>query len=543
MAEETLNQTDKDNQLAVADKKPVVSNTSREERLAELRERMNNKQKQNDIAVSKEPIQEEEQNEVIDKEKQEEDQEEQNDAKQKGKTKKSEKEGKKKKDKTAEKLEKEKEKQRNKEKEERYKYIYQNDTLLQKFFEREKKRFIKSIITASSILLVLIAGALVLAIVLNPLLAAITVPFIGICIWKILSALKKLKLIKNPYELYDILIKNKEKKESKLSQKQIMTDYSREKKRIKQLKKLPYKVLASISFLLSMFTIIFFYFIVGIKIPTMLIILFSVFTVSYFLVGVMMITVFYMISENRLRLKNIKDQEEERRKSVEERIKNDAILRKKLDEERRRYEEETTLRNIIEERQAAEVEAERIRREEERQAFEASLLEKKQLVSSRVAKANLQAKSLEEQENETKEIKEKINSELLEEIKEEVKKYNFSVIDSLYEKDILSLEESSFDKMEFIDDDSDIQTELENTLIGGKNHLNKDIDQIKKNVEEHKEEKQTILPDYMSPVSETKNINQNIPAPVMPPAPDLSKRNNKNVSPQSVSIFKELIKE
>ncbi|MGI6370642.1 MAG: hypothetical protein GX372_06635 [Ignavibacteria bacterium] len=520
MAEQTLNKVDKDNQLAVADKKPVIPNISREERIAELRERMS---KQNDISVSQEPIETEAQNEVVDKKEQEE-----NNKKQKSKTKQS---GKEKKDSAAEKLAKEKEK--------RYKYIYQSDTLLQKFFEREKKRLIKSIITTSSILVILIAGAAVLASMFNPILAAITIPFIGISIWKVLSAFKKLKRIKNPYELYDMLIKEKEKKDSKLSQKQMITDYNREKKRIKQLKQLPYKVLASISFLLSMFTIIFFYFVVGLKIPTMLIILFSVFTVSYFLVGVMMITVFYMISENRLRLKNIKDEEEKKRKSIEERIKNDAILHKKLDDERRKYEEVINLHNKIEEKQAAELEAERLRREEERQAFETSLLEKKQLVSSRIAKANLLSKSLEEQENETKEIKKKINSELLEEIKEEIKKYNFNVINDLYEKDILSLEESSFNEMEIIDDDIDIKTELENTLIGGKNYLSNDINKTKKNVEHIEEEKKHVLPDYMSPVSGTKKTN--IPAQVMPPAPDLNKQ--KNINPKSVSIFKELIKE
>jgi hypothetical protein len=43
----------------------------------------------------------------------------------------------------------------------------------------------------------------------------------------------------------------------------------------------------------------------------------------------------------------------------------------------------------------------------------------------------------------------------------------------------------------------------------------------------------------MSPVSGTKKTN--IPAQVMPPAPDLNKQ--KNINPKSVSIFKELIKE
>ena len=226
-----------------------------------------------------------------------------------------------------------------------YTDILENDKELQ-LRQRKEEKEIKKDIKSAILLMISIVG----------------LPF-GVL--KLIKNIKKKQAIKSPFELRKIIIIEEALKKHKEKNKRILELYKEEKARIKLLKKLPFKILNHINFLISMFLIILFFFILDIGIAPTVLILFSSFCFCYFLIGVLMHLVFYMIAENKTREKMAKLEEEKNRLLAEEKLKADDIMRNKIDKERKRFEEIERLRIQEEKRRVIEEEQLRILKEEE----------------------------------------------------------------------------------------------------------------------------------------------------------------------------------
>ena len=198
------------------------------------------------------------------------------------------------------------------------------------------------------------------------ILSVVGLPF---GVYKLFKLFKHKKAINNPYELRKIIVIEEAAKKHKEKNARIIEAYKEEKKRIKKLKKLPFKILNHLNFLISMFLIILFFFILDIGIAPTALVLFSSFTFCYFLIGLLMHLVFYMISENKTREQMLKLEEEKNRLLAEEKIKSEELLRNKIEKERRIYEAKETLR-FEEDRLRKEETARRLREAEERKIKE-----------------------------------------------------------------------------------------------------------------------------------------------------------------------------
>lgn len=135
------------------------------------------------------------------------------------------------------------------------------------------------------------------------------------------------------------ILENAEK-EHKERNKKIIAEYKAEKKRIKMLKRLPYKILNTISILSSMFLIILFFFILDVGIEVTAVILLGAFTITYFVIGLLMLAVFYMISENKQRQTLLKLEEEKKYQLAKEKMRAEMAIKQRLEKERRKYERE-----------------------------------------------------------------------------------------------------------------------------------------------------------------------------------------------------------
>ena len=438
------------------------------------------------------------------------------------------------------KLSKDKEAKRKKEKIEIHKALYKNEALLAIFRQKEAKRIKKNILINSIIILIAVAGATAGALLFNILSLVAAAPFLIFNGLKIFKNIREYISFNDPYELQRVLLKRKADEEAKKSDKKIIDEYKSEKKRIKKMKKMPYKILANLSFILSMFTIIFFYFVVGVRLPTVLILLFVVFTISYFLVGIGMTAIAYLISENKIREQKIKADEEKRRLLAEEKIKSEEALYKKLESERRKYEEEKELKIAEEMRISIEMEKERARRQEEQKLFELTSQSKENILEkSRFAKAGLQQKNIIDIESETKEIKNKISSEILDEASK-ISDYDLGGIENFYKQ------QNSYDTFEqeveypttsYSEDDKLFFDGFEGALFS--NSTNNDYADDSDIFEMNSQKQKTPASDE---VKQHATLNKNIPTPVMPPAPSAEERAARGANPKSISLIKEMLK-
>jgi len=209
-------------------------------------------------------------------------------------------------------------------------------------------------------------------------------------LYKLFKARKHSKLIKNPFELQKIIIIEESLKKHNEKNKRILEVYIEEKKRIKKLKKLPFKILNHINFLISMLLIILFFFILDIGVAPTALVLFSSFCLMYFAVGLIMHIVFYMVAENKTREKLSKLEEEKNRLLAEEKLKSEQQVRAKIEKERKIYESQERLR----------MEEDRLRKQEEIRiaAEEAELKEKLEEESRLMAIAREEKERLEEEQ-------------------------------------------------------------------------------------------------------------------------------------------------
>jgi len=254
-------------------------------------------------------------------------------------------------------------------KEQRNKFAIENDFDLQRKQLLENRRVRKSFVVNGVILLVGVGLALFLASIIHTYFVGLAIPVLGITVYKIVREFLGLSKLKSAYELRKMLIIEQARKVHNEKNKQIIEAYKAEKQRIKSLKRLPYRILNYVSFLISMFSIIFFFFILDIGIAPTALVLFGLFTVTYFITGILMMVVFYMISENKQRESKLKLEEEKNRLLFEERIRNEEVVRVKLEKERRKYEEEERLR-IEEQIRRAKEEEEKARLEAEIKVIE-----------------------------------------------------------------------------------------------------------------------------------------------------------------------------
>lgn len=258
----------------------------------------------------------------------------------------------------------------------KYKAGIENDIELQRKQRTERKVIQKSIITNGAVLLGGVGASVALMLLVTPFLIGLALPIAGVTGFNLFKAIKKrLPQLNNPYELRKMLIIEQAQKEHNLRNQKIIEAYKAEKKRIKALKGLPYKILNMVTFMISMFTIIFVFFLLDLGIKVTALVLFAIFTIIYFVIGSIMVGVFYLISENRQRTLAMQLEEAKNRLLVEEQIRSENSVRKKLEAERRRYEEEERLRIEEQIRLQAEMEAaaelQRLKEEEERRIKEA----------------------------------------------------------------------------------------------------------------------------------------------------------------------------
>ena len=297
----------------------------------------------------------------------------------------------------AKKLEQEKLAKKKLAKEIKNKFAIENDLELKRKQITDTKNYYQRIIKNAVILFVGVGLALATFVIgaldfLNPYLAiAIAAPIIGWTVYNIVKSILTLPKLKSAYELRKMMIIEAAQKAHNDKNKKIIEAYKAEKIRIKKLKRLPYKILNYVNLLISLFSVIFFFFILDIGIAPTALVLFGLFTVTYFVVGLAMFVVAYMISENKQRTTMLQLAEEKNRLLFEEKLRSEEAVRIKLEKERRRYEEEERLRKEEAIRRQLE-EAEKARLEEELKVLEA---EKARIKEERAERLRIEAEERE----------------------------------------------------------------------------------------------------------------------------------------------------
>jgi hypothetical protein len=322
-----------------------------------------------------------------------------------------------------------------------------------------------------------------------------------------------------------------------------MSAYKEEKKRIKMLQRLPYKMLNGTAFLLSMFTIILFYFVLNIGKEATALILFCVFTITYFLVGLIMIGVFYLVSENKQRIMMLKLEEEKNKLLLEEKLKSEAAIRNKLEKERRVYEEEERLR--IEEviRSKREEEENIIRIAEEQRLMEIAENERRNLIAeSKLLKHDLlPSRTKAEIAKETEVIKNEFDKKILSEIGSYINDIEIGGIEDILNKEKINTEYSIGAILPDIDDSDELlDSELDNSIM---HTLKKD-----QNLSDD------LLTDFdTTDIEEAKTLifEKAVKKSEMKPAPENIKKDNTSTSPskgkpvsgKSFMVIKQMLKD
>ncbi len=387
---------------------------------------------------------------------------------------------------------------------ERYKNIIDREKQLGRLQRIEKQRSTRRIIINLVILLLATGAAIYLGSNINIFLYAVAVPVLAITAWNIIKAIRLRSKLSNPYEIRKLLVIREAKEEHNKKNKQIQEEYKDEKRRISLLKRLPYRALGSSAFILMMFTLILCYFVLDVQLTTTIFLLLIVFTISYFIAGLVMAAIFYLIGENKARENKIRLEEERRRKTIEERIKSEELLRKKLEAERRRYEQEELLRADEEARAKLEEEIVKARKEEDRRSFELSMHERHKILDeTRFGKPILLESSYEQFAKAHEKQKEKFERELLNDFNEELQDFNVGGIEAFHRSKIKN---TAYNPTSSEMETGNLEQEMDNALFG-------------------------------IPAPKAGRVTQ----PVMP---DVSaKPKERSVNPQSVSLIKELLKD
>ncbi len=370
------------------------------------------------------------------------------------------------------KLSKEKQLRKNALKIKQYEDILENDKELQ-LKQRQETKKVKKGIRNAILLMISIVG----------------LPF---GVFKLIKNLKKKQAIKSPFELKKIIITEEALKKHKEKNKRILEAYKEEKERIKRLKKLPFKILNHINFLISMLLIILFFFVLDIGVAPTLLILFTSFCFCYFLIGVLMHLVFYMIAENKTREEMTKLEEEKNRLLAEEKLKADAILRNKIDTERKRFEEIERLRIQEEKRRAIEAEELRLIKEEEarikaeeRQKIQELEAEKER--AQQIRRNKFLQKAIElppsptiaELAQEKEALRNEFNRNLLNEIEDNFTIPDISGIEYFTDKDRLQKEYGGNILFKDLDNsDETLHQEIDNTMLQAVKEVNTKNDDI-----------------------------------------------------------------
>jgi hypothetical protein len=334
----------------------------------------------------------------------------------------------------------------------KYEQMFAADNDLSRRQLVETRNIKQNLIRYSIVILVGLALGGFLA-TMNVLYSAVSSIFLLIGGINIFKALRLKKLIKNPYEIKKIIIIEQARKLHEDRNKKIVEAYKKEKKRIKMLQRLPFKILNYVTFFITMFILIFFFFILDIGIAPTALLLFGMFTVVYFIVGLLMHLVFFMISENKQRELMLKLENEKNRLLTEERIKSEEIVKYKIEKERIKYEEEERLR-IEEQIRAKKEEEERLKKEEEerleREAEEHAIAEAEAEKERLVEEAKIQflqpqdllppPPTLAELAHESEVIRNEIDKKILTEINKDFKIPNISGIEDFSDKGRLKIE-------------------------------------------------------------------------------------------------------
>ncbi|MDR0317379.1 MAG: hypothetical protein LBH89_02850, partial [Lactococcus lactis] len=230
-----------------------------------------------------------------------------------------------------------------------------------------------------------------------------------------------------------------------------------------------------------------FFFILDIGITATALLLFGVFTVTYFLVGLLMIAVFYMVSENKQREAMLKLEEEKNKLLIEERLRSEEAIRIKLEKERKKYEEEERLRieeqirsqKEEEERLRAEEELRLLKEEEERLRIEEQVRKQKEEEEKELKKQNMikeskfmrqeylpPAPSKAEIAKDVEVIRNEFNKKMLDEISTKFDEINISGIEEFGDKERIKTEYAAgltFPDMDLSNDA--VEREIDNTLL------------------------------------------------------------------------------
>ena len=228
-------------------------------------------------------------------------------------------------------------------------------------------------------------------------------------LYKFVKSSKRAKLLKNPFELQKIIIIEEALKKHNAKNKLILEAYKEEKTRIKKLKKLPFKVLNHINFLISMLLIILFFFVLDVGVEPTALVLFGSFCLMYFSIGLLMHLVFYMIAENKTRERLAKLEEDKNRLLAEEKLKSEAQLRMKIEKERRFFEEKERIR--LEEERLRKMEI--ARREKEKEDLRLKIEEEARLEEERMYIKEEEKRKIAELEEEKKRIIQEKRTNLL----------------------------------------------------------------------------------------------------------------------------------
>jgi predicted membrane channel-forming protein YqfA (hemolysin III family) len=423
-----------------------------------------------------------------------------------------------------------------------------NKTIFEIEPELTKKRFtetqrIRKKIIINGIIFLVGAGAVVFLLTINTLYALGAIPIFAITIFNIIKSIKELKKLKNPYEIKKILILEQAKKAHNDKNTAIMSAYKEEKKRIKMLKRLPYKMLNGSAFLFSMFTIILFFFVLNIGIEATALILFCVFTVTYFLVGLIMIGVFYLVSENKQRIMMLQLEEEKNRLLLEEKLKSEAAIRNKLETERRKYEEEERLR--IEEviRAKREAEENQARIEEEQRLMEIAENDRRNLIAeSKLLKHDLlPSRTKAEIAKETEVIKNEFDKKILSEIGSYINDMEIGGIEDILDKEKINTEYSLGAILPDIDiSDELLDTELNNSIMHTlKKEQNIYDDSLTDFDTTDIEEAKTLIFEKAVKKSEMNHVTENINKENTSTSPS----KGKPVSGKSFMVIKQMLKD
>ncbi|MDR0926888.1 MAG: hypothetical protein LBO69_03875 [Ignavibacteria bacterium] len=421
----------------------------------------------------------------------------------------------------------------------KYKLLFETDEELNRRQFTEKRDNKKKIIINAIVLLVGLGVAVFLMSIMQ-ILVAIAIPFAIVTLFNIVRSILMLRKLKNPYELRKILILEKAKKAHKDRNQKILEAYKAEKRRIKMLKNLPYKILNGMAFIISMFTIILFFFVLDIGIEKTALILFGMFFVTYFVVGLLMLAVFYLVSENKQRLLMFKLEEEKNKLLLAEKLRNEESVRNKLANERRRYEEEERLRIEEQIRVAQEEEEQRLKFEEEQRLMEEAEEEKRKLIQeSKLLHTEATPKiSRAEYTKESEVMRNELDKGIIGELRQYINQVDISGIEDFTGIEDFSTEFATGPIIPDIDmSDEAVNTDMDNSLLQTPAYP-KDDDYLA-DVTDIEEAKTLVYAKAMQ--MSNKSVKKDTPPP--PPASTDGANKGKNVSGKSFMILKEMIKD